>query len=542
MKKLICLLLTVVLLSSLPCVVAENGKSKLDEAFESGQVTLNKVVPTAVTCEDIEFVISDAAAAYYGIENKFSAIAKLYEEWDNYDGYTVTDRLLSVSPDREAFLIAGSVPMILRGNRATVLYVSSERGQKDWYDSAYKVIASRYLHSVYSTGYHFSAIWSPDGRYITMISEQYNEMVWSIPFLIDTYSGEIILPGIHSDKLSLHGGFMMAACFSEDSRYMYYVLYGFPSEYGEFGNEYYEKHVRPLTENPIFTNYYSDSRAKDYWLMCYDIENDTAYPLMNVDAAVFEKHGSDINAAKSDTWIPYYPQMYCKDGRIYMHVDSLLDKPYRIGIACVYQNDDKWEYDVTWLYNRHMGMMYGNGEGDKIVLAWTSDAGSYVYKVLDADNGFAWNDKVYFMSSTDVSVICLSEEELFAEMTRKHGIEEGIPEEDLPDYIEKMQKSWAEYDAAARWEILLSEIFVSGLALNNVAYMGNVMISSDGEYLMLRNNNDDLSRIVRLDDMQSAAVQFSDEVVSTSDTMEDIWWIMSGRSRATGYNGWTTAE
>lgn len=453
-------------------------KSKWDIAFESGQVTLCKVVPDVLSRDDIEFVISDAAAAYYGIENKYSVIAQLYDAWDPE---SVVDGLRSMSPDGKAFIFKYQFPMILHGNQAFPLYVSRERGQKDWYDDAYT-----FVNRVFSSYDPYQFQWSPDGRYVSFLLSYYSNSKWSIPFLIDVYTGEIILPGIHMSK-SLNG--LIAACFSEDSRYFYYVLCGTPSEYGERSNDYFEKHVNKSV---------LDESDMKHWIMCYDIVNDIAYPIMNVEIATLEKYMSGSSVV-IDEWVPEYPEMYCIGGKLYMHCHNSNQKNWKEGIVCVYNEDDEWKYASDWLYEKNFALLMSD-ECEKVLLSWNWPL-EYI-KVLSAD-GMLWNNTVYYLSNGNII--------------------------DIHD-DERLDSSEAE----------------KALANDDMDGFSNLMLSPDKKYILVNSYSSPL--IIRLSDMQTVNVALSDKWITSSEAGADCIWYTGINGAGSGiigspfHNAWNVAE
>lgn len=136
---------------------------------------------------------------------------------------------LSASPDGKTELCAKAERLYIRhGDSVIPVTVNESRGVADTYG---------HLAVLYDLGVHAlggeGAIWSPDGRYITLANCQYTMMRCDAlydPVLIDTRTGEMFLAATYNFDVETLGELQTGSVFSTDGRYLFVLLYGFNAD------------------------------------------------------------------------------------------------------------------------------------------------------------------------------------------------------------------------------------------------------------------------------------------------------------------------
>lgn len=164
-------------------------------------------------------------------------------------------RALSVSPDGKTELCVKAERLYIRhGDSVTPVTMNERRGVADIYG---------HLAVLYDLGVHAlggeGAIWSPDGRYITLVNHQYTMMRYDAlydPVLIDTRTGEMFLAATYNFDVETLGTLQTGAVFSADGRYLFVLLYGFSDD--SYEQQLVRINLQTLAQERLV--------ASDYWM------------------------------------------------------------------------------------------------------------------------------------------------------------------------------------------------------------------------------------------------------------------------------------
>lgn len=199
MKKLLLIALTLALL--LTCALADT----LEIAAWPGDAL------------NVHVVLTQEAAACWSLE--------LSEQELNAarDALVAQAVPVSFSPTgRSGLLMLGNVLLTYNQDSIRVTYPSTTRGVADEYGN----LEYRLARGILSGD---DVIWSPDGRYALLT----NWIIWATnaryivdPVLIDTETGELVIAATYSTKPTKGGAVLTSARFSQDGKYLYYMLSG----------------------------------------------------------------------------------------------------------------------------------------------------------------------------------------------------------------------------------------------------------------------------------------------------------------------------
>ncbi len=191
--------------------------ARLDEVFSSGHASLREVPLAGIklTTDDFELPVEYQDA--------------LREGTAELDAWLTTLYAVSVSPSgNSALLTDGAILVAWNGGKARLVQPDFTRGVGDEYGSFEKIWSRPIIHLLGSSACDIA--WSPDGRYATLTNYK-NVLLMlkmdSDPFLIDTETGDAFLVATYGTKIiGEQAAAPVAACFSRDGRYAYYMLYG----------------------------------------------------------------------------------------------------------------------------------------------------------------------------------------------------------------------------------------------------------------------------------------------------------------------------
>lgn len=194
--------------------------SALDAAFEADALRLAKYEPPVPTKEDVLCDIPDGSYERIGLSAQ--DIRSQAEAISDFSGMLIG----SVAPGGKTGLAAlGKTFFAYCDGIYRLLYPSPDHGAEDVYGNLHSLLTGRRGH-IPAEG----AVYSPDGHYAVipntndaLIKARYNVD----PILIDLKTGEVRLIETYSNKVfDDSSGTMVAACFSSDSRTLYYTVFG----------------------------------------------------------------------------------------------------------------------------------------------------------------------------------------------------------------------------------------------------------------------------------------------------------------------------
>lgn len=148
--------------------------------------------------------------------------------------------LVSTSPsgDVSLYSLEGELAVVQRGE-ITLLYPNYARGE---HDEEYATYTLRYWESFATMLEQDSITWSPDERYFaitfptkSIIMARFFDLI-----LADTWTGEVFLAEATPKKMNVEGTqTAISAVFDENSKYVYYLVYGKISENSRCGIKRY---------------------------------------------------------------------------------------------------------------------------------------------------------------------------------------------------------------------------------------------------------------------------------------------------------------
>ena len=193
----------------------------LDNAYASGNLTLMPVQMPAVTADCFEFPdeMWDALGQKKP-EDPYAFAAAMIRN--------ATTEWISLSPTGESGLLdASGLPgLCYYQGKFRVLYPSLSRGVPD-VNGNLALYASQGMRKFLGKD---GVVYSPDGRYAMVFNYEMaiqNGQFYNDPIILDLSTGEIILTATYlNDYTEDNMGAVVSACFSNDGRYLYYILYG----------------------------------------------------------------------------------------------------------------------------------------------------------------------------------------------------------------------------------------------------------------------------------------------------------------------------
>ena len=169
---------------------------------------------------------------------------------------------VSISPAGNSAILShgnGMAGIAVYDGEARFIYPSETRGVPDENKKLDTIFNGRGLSTLIGSE---GLVWSPDGRYCVGLNFTLTVVMMNFlvdPIIIDTTTGEAFLAETFGAKpMQGNAGAVVSACFSEDSRYLYYIVVGKIGE-ERFSFRRYDLEtgeVEPLFATSMFDLYY----------------------------------------------------------------------------------------------------------------------------------------------------------------------------------------------------------------------------------------------------------------------------------------------
>lgn len=226
--RLAAVLLAALIFLTSPLALAEGADITIDEAFDSGRIVFRET-EMDWGLKDAEIIVPERYWNVMNVDYMTDAELRTSLEvtWED------AGLPMSISPSGTLLFLEGAAA--LRDGRLTLLCPNPDRGVADEYGNM-----ASYLSLQIGRGNRIGnegVTWSPDGRYFvaTNYSKIFNGDIYCFPILMDTETGDMILTAAYeSSRIGGMENAMISACFSQDERYLYYILWSrgaFPKRY-----------------------------------------------------------------------------------------------------------------------------------------------------------------------------------------------------------------------------------------------------------------------------------------------------------------------
>ena len=196
---------------------ADDADAYLDALFGKGKISLSEVPLGGIDLKAEDVTLSE------------EYLATVTQDGHTPDEWIQALYPVSISPSGgQALLSDGNIALAFHNGRARQISVSQERSVADEYGNLEKLL-SLPLASFFGLG-QSRVVWSPDGRYATFYNWsrvlQMSRFEYD-PYLIDMETGEFILLATYVGKpVKGQAAAPVAACFTRDGRYLYFMMYG----------------------------------------------------------------------------------------------------------------------------------------------------------------------------------------------------------------------------------------------------------------------------------------------------------------------------